>query len=223
MPTTRYPSRRARMVIARIAGLRPGTSPPPVRMAIARLPLGIVLSSGSICRFVRKEAKRPGYGPPCRGGRLACPARPSHDRRPKFPAGLSHPRCSMRTTAIALTALACAACATKNAANRPDSTAPAAATVAASPTSATTVAELRHAIDSGQARFIDAATKGDVAALGSVYTEDAAVLAPNGKAARGRAEIDKGNTEMLSMMKITALKLSTDDVPISGDFGVETG
>ena len=129
----------------------------------------------------------------------------------------------MRTTAIALTALACAACATKNAANRPDSTAPAAATVAASPTSATTVAELRHAIDSGQARFIDAATKGDVAAPGSVYTDDAAVLAPNGKAARGRAEIDKGNTQMLSTTKITALKLSTDDVQISGDFGVETG
>src|SRR5688572_24007458 len=34
MPTTRYPSRSARMVIARMAGLRPGTSPPPVRIAM---------------------------------------------------------------------------------------------------------------------------------------------------------------------------------------------
>src|SRR5207302_8776001 len=35
MPTTRYPSRSARIVIARIAGFKPGTSPPPVRIAIA--------------------------------------------------------------------------------------------------------------------------------------------------------------------------------------------
>src|SRR5262249_29834906 len=33
-PMTRYPSRSARMVMARIAGLSPGTSPPPVRMAM---------------------------------------------------------------------------------------------------------------------------------------------------------------------------------------------
>src|SRR5207247_10157325 len=37
MPTTRYPSRSARIVIALIAGLRPGTSPPPVRIAIVLL------------------------------------------------------------------------------------------------------------------------------------------------------------------------------------------
>src|SRR5262249_25608032 len=34
MPTTLKPSRRARMVTARIAGLSPGTSPPPVRIPI---------------------------------------------------------------------------------------------------------------------------------------------------------------------------------------------
>src|SRR5687768_11710501 len=37
MPTTRYPSRNARIVIALIAGFRPGTSPPPVRIAIVRV------------------------------------------------------------------------------------------------------------------------------------------------------------------------------------------
>src|SRR5688572_26776496 len=41
MPTTRYPSRSARMVIARMAGLRPGTSPPPVR--IAMVPFEVVI------------------------------------------------------------------------------------------------------------------------------------------------------------------------------------
>src|SRR5437764_13557577 len=38
MPMTRYPSRNARMVIARIAGFNPGTSPPPVRIAIVPFP-----------------------------------------------------------------------------------------------------------------------------------------------------------------------------------------
>jgi len=82
---------------------------------------------------------------------------------------------------------------------------------------------LRRFIDSAQLRYIAAATKGDVGAIGSFYTDDAAVLTPNAKAVHGRAEIDKGNTQMLSTTKITALKLSTDDVQISGDFGVETG
>src|SRR5690242_8201443 len=51
MPTTPYPSRTARIVIARMAGLRPGTSPPPVRMAI--VPFPIVLSLTSDHEFVR--------------------------------------------------------------------------------------------------------------------------------------------------------------------------
>src|SRR6266705_2287257 len=39
IPTTRYPSRSARIVIARMAGFKPGTSPPPVRMAIVPFPM----------------------------------------------------------------------------------------------------------------------------------------------------------------------------------------
>ena len=129
----------------------------------------------------------------------------------------------MRTTVVALTALACAACGTKNAANRTDSTAPATATVAPSGTSTMTSAEFRRFADSAKVRYIDAATKGDVAAIGAFYSDDAVVLAPNEKAANGRAEIDKANTQMFSAMKVTSLKLATDDVQISGDLAVETG
>ena len=125
----------------------------------------------------------------------------------------------MRTTLIALAVLPCAACGTKTAGNRPDSTAPAAATVAASPTAN---ADARKFIDSVTVRYIDAVTKGDVAAISSLYTDDTEILAPNAKATHGRAEMDKANTEMFKAMKVS-LKLSTDDVQISGDFGVETG
>ena len=68
----------------------------------------------------------------------------------------------MRTTLIAVAAFACAACATKNDANRPDSSAPAAATVAPGGPTPASAAELRHYADSLQKRYIEAATKGRV-------------------------------------------------------------
>ena len=46
MPSTRYPSRRARTVTARIAGLSPGTSPPPVRMPM--VPLTVVICTPAV-------------------------------------------------------------------------------------------------------------------------------------------------------------------------------
>ena len=125
----------------------------------------------------------------------------------------------MRTTLIALAVLPCAACGTKNAGNRPDSTAPAAATVAASPT---TNADARKFIDSVTVRYIDAVTKGDVAAISSLYTDDTEILAPNAKATHGRAEMDKANSEMFKAMKVS-LKLATEDVQTSGDLAVQTG
>jgi ketosteroid isomerase-like protein len=129
----------------------------------------------------------------------------------------------MRTGMIVFIGLACAACASKNAANRPDSTAPAAATVVASAASPSSTAELRHYIDTAQSRYIAAAIKGDVATIGGFYTNDASVFAPNAKAAIGRGEIDKANTEMFAALKVASLKLATSDLETSGDFGVETG
>jgi uncharacterized protein (TIGR02246 family) len=125
----------------------------------------------------------------------------------------------MRTTMIVLAALAAAGCTTKNAANRADSTTPAAATLAPS----TDPAAVRRFIDSAQTRFIDAAKKADVATLSGFFTDDAVVLAPNAKAAHGRAEIDKANTDMFAALKVTALKLSTEDVITTGDYAIETG
>lgn len=129
----------------------------------------------------------------------------------------------MRTNMIALTALACAAaCGTKNAANRPDSAAPAAAALSPGATAPASNAEARKFIDSITVRYIDAVTKGDVATISSFYTEDTEILAPNAKATHGRAEMDKANTDMFKSMKV-ALKLATEDVQTSGDFAVHTG
>ena len=125
----------------------------------------------------------------------------------------------MRTSMIVLAALVGAACTTRESASRTDSTTPATATIASS----TDPAALRRTIDSAQTRYIDAVTRGDVAALSTFYTDDAVVLVPNAKAMRGRTEIDKGNTAMVAEMKVTALKLATDDVITGGDLAIETG
>jgi len=128
----------------------------------------------------------------------------------------------MRMMLLPFAAVVCVACGTKQAANRPDSSAPAAATVAASANSSTP-AELKQFVESEQPKYIDAVVKGDVAALSAFYTDDAIVIAPNVKASHGRAEIDTANAKMLPMAKFTGLKLHTEDVQVVGDIGIETG
>ena len=125
----------------------------------------------------------------------------------------------MRTSLIVLAALAGAACSTKETASRADSTPPAAATVA----STTDPAAMRLFLDSAQTRYSTAATTGDVSTLNSFYSDDAIVMPPNAKPMRGRAEVDKGNADMVTAMKVTALKLSTQDLVTSGDVVIETG
>jgi len=129
----------------------------------------------------------------------------------------------MRTAMILLVGLASAACTTKNAANRTDSTVPAAATVASSSATTTNLADVRRFVDSAKVRYIDAATKGDVAGLSSFYTDDAMVLAPNAKLVSGRSAIDESNRQMFAAMKVAGLKLTSTDLQSSGDFVVETG
>ena len=128
----------------------------------------------------------------------------------------------MRMMLLPFAAVVCVACGTKQAANRPDSSAPAAATVAAS-TNSSTAAELKQFVESEQPKYIDAVVKGDVAALSAFYTDDAIVIAPNVKASHGRAEIDTANAKMLPMAKFTGLKLHTENVEVVGDVGIETG
>jgi len=127
------------------------------------------------------------------------------------------------TLLLPLAALLCVACGTKQTANRSDSAAPATATLAGNSASSGSTAELKHFVDSVQAKYIDAVVKADVATLSGFYTDDAIVIAPNVKANHGRAEIDAANTHQLALAKFTGLKLHTDNLEVVGDYGIETG
>lgn len=129
----------------------------------------------------------------------------------------------MRMTLLPLAAVVCVACGTKQVGNRPDSAAPAAATLAGSAAAASSAAELRHFIDSAQTKYSEAVVKGDVQALSNFYTDDAVVIAPNSKPFHGRAEIDSSDARTFAMVKFTALKLHSDDVQVAGDLGIDTG
>lgn len=125
---------------------------------------------------------------------------------------------SPRYSIVALLALA--ACTTKEA-RRPDTAAPATATLAGSP--APDVAAVRQAIEAANARFDSAAVKGDSAALAGFYADDAVLMMSNEPAARGHAAIVKSFGAMSSGMKMSAFTLTTQDVIVSGDYAIETG
>ena len=125
---------------------------------------------------------------------------------------------SPRYTIVALLALA--ACTTKEA-RRPDTAAPATATLAGSP--APDVAAVRQAIEAANARFESAAIKGDSATLAGVYADDAVLMLSNVPAARGHDAIAKAFGGMAAAMKLSAFKLTTQDVITVGDYAIETG
>jgi uncharacterized protein (TIGR02246 family) len=124
---------------------------------------------------------------------------------------------SSRLAAVTLVTLA--ACTTQQA-RRTDTTSPATATLAGAP--ATDVAAVRQAIEAQNARFSAAAVKADTATIAGLYTDDAIVMGPNSPALHGHDAIAKGFAEM-SAMKLTGLKLQTQDVIVAGDYAIETG
>jgi len=127
----------------------------------------------------------------------------------------------MRSSRYALVAIATlTACATKEA-RRTDTASPATATLAGAPS--VNQAAVRHEIESMMARFDSAGVRGDTATLASFYAEDAIMMWPNLPAVRGHEAIAKGFGGMMSAMKLSALKLRTEDVIAVGDYAVETG
>jgi len=124
---------------------------------------------------------------------------------------------SARCTVIALTALA--ACTTKEA-RRSDTTAPATATLAGAP--AADVAAIGKAIEAAEALQAAALIKGDTLAAAAFYADDAIVLPPNDKLAKGREAITKAMANMLAVAKITAFTPHREDLIVSGDYAIET-
>jgi uncharacterized protein (TIGR02246 family) len=125
---------------------------------------------------------------------------------------------SPRYSIVALLALA--ACTTKEA-RRPDSAAPATATLAGNP--APDAAAVRQAIEAVNARYDSAAVRGDTAALAATYSDDAILMVSGIPAARGHDAIAKTYAAMGSSMKVSAMKLTTQDVVVAGDYAIETG
>ena len=127
----------------------------------------------------------------------------------------------MLSSRLAVVALAGLAACTTQQARRTDTTSPATATLAGAP--ATDAAAVRQAIESQNARFSAAAVKADTATIAGLYADDAIVMGPNNPALRGHDAIAKGFESMASEMKLTGLKLQTQDVIVAGEYAIETG
>ena len=125
----------------------------------------------------------------------------------------------MRVSLAFLGLVALAACTTKEA-RRADTSAPATATLAGSPTP--DAAAIRAAIEAVEARQVEAVLKGDSAAAAAGYTDDAIVMIPNEKMATGHDAIPKAFGAMLKDGKFTAFTPRVQDVIVAGDYAIET-
>lgn len=123
-----------------------------------------------------------------------------------------------RLSVVAVVALA--ACTTQQA-RRTDTAAPATATLAGSASG--DVTSVRQAIEAQDTRFDEAILKGDTATLASTYANDAILMMSEMPAAKGHDAIAKTFAGMGAAMKVSAFKLQTLDVIVSGDYAIETG
>ena len=82
--------------------------------------------------------------------------------------------------------------------------------------------EPRTAITEANARFEQALSRGDTAALAAMYTADAQVLPPNGAPVRGPADIGAFWAGAIQS-GLRSGKLQTLDTETGGDLTIETG
>jgi ketosteroid isomerase-like protein len=124
---------------------------------------------------------------------------------------------------LVLLTLATAACSTpkSQAAQSVDSAKSTGAATPADPTAR--LAALRRTIDSGNAAYIDAVKREDLAGATSGNARDAIIMPPNLPAARGLDAIQAQFKRWFAEGTVKEMKLSTEDVMLSGDIAVETG
>ncbi len=85
------------------------------------------------------------------------------------------------------------------------------------------VAEIRSAIEAANQKWAAAMLAGDMTDAIGNYADDAVLMMPMMPTLNGRAAIESGMKEMLTMMKVNDAKPSTLDVVASGDLAIETG
>jgi uncharacterized protein (TIGR02246 family) len=71
--------------------------------------------------------------------------------------------------------------------------------------------------------FEDAARKGDVDRLASLYTKDAMAFPPDGPIVRGREDIKQMWATVAQQMGLKDVKLETLDLEVAGDTACEVG
>jgi uncharacterized protein (TIGR02246 family) len=82
---------------------------------------------------------------------------------------------------------------------------------------------VRHAIDAGNARFVESMKRSDAAGLASYYADGAVVMLPNGPAWEGTAGIKQGFTDFFSNLAVPDFQLTTHDVIVELGTAVERG
>jgi uncharacterized protein (TIGR02246 family) len=80
-------------------------------------------------------------------------------------------------------------------------------------------ADVRKAVEAGNARWVAGLAAKDASAIAAVYTEDAILYPPGAGAVSGRKAIGAAFEPMLG----AALALKTSEVTQSGDHAIETG
>lgn len=82
---------------------------------------------------------------------------------------------------------------------------------------------VRSRIEEVNAQFGAAVSRGDTATVADLYTDDAAVLAPNAEVVRGKQSIKALFDGMIQQMGIPQLSLQTQGVEEIGDTACEIG
>ena len=120
------------------------------------------------------------------------------------------PHSSLRRTASLLFFVA-AGCAAPS----PEATPPA--------TPAPDPAAVRASIEATEKQWSAAYVKGDVAAIGALYSEDAASIPASGEWSRGRDAIAKDLQPVLDSVTILTREDITEEVTMAGDYAIEVG
>jgi uncharacterized protein (TIGR02246 family) len=95
---------------------------------------------------------------------------------------------------------------------------------AAAPASPDTLAEVRRAIDKGNAQWSEGWLKGDAAMVASIFTEDGVQLAGNGKVIKGQQQIrERQQAAMKGADPGVKVTVTTTNVWLDGDTAYETG
>ncbi len=84
-------------------------------------------------------------------------------------------------------------------------------------------ADVRAEIDTVNSQFVDGAGRGDVEAMGGVYTEDARILPPGQPMIQGRAAIQEFWASAAQALGVTGVDLATEVLETQADTAEEIG